>query len=188
MVAGPPDAEVRQALPAAFEARYGIAWNISAPAAPIRPTSCARNAAARIYTVDAVLAGINTMFSGAATREKMLAPLKPELLLPEVTEGKNWKRGSLWFVDPEQQIRPAPVQHRARGLHDQYPGGEAGRAAQGHGSARSEMERQRSPSWTRRVAEPAATKRANFYALFGEDYVKKLLVDQKPVFSPTRAN
>jgi hypothetical protein len=40
VVAGPPDAQVRQALPAAFEERYGFAWNISVPAAPIRQTSC----------------------------------------------------------------------------------------------------------------------------------------------------
>ena len=33
-------------------------------------------------------------------REKMLAPLKPELILPEVVDGSKWKRGSPWFVDP----------------------------------------------------------------------------------------
>ena len=36
-------------------------------------------------------------------REKMLQPLRPALLLPEVLDGSNWKKGKLWFTDPEEQ-------------------------------------------------------------------------------------
>ena len=35
--------------------------------------------------------------------EKMIDPLKPLLILPEVTEESKWKRGKPWFIDPEEQ-------------------------------------------------------------------------------------
>jgi iron(III) transport system substrate-binding protein len=33
----------------------------------------------------------------------MLDPIRPELFTPEAVEGSNWRRGSLWFMDPEDQ-------------------------------------------------------------------------------------
>ena len=34
---------------------------------------------------------------------KMLDPLKPVLILPEVVDPAKWKRGKLWFMDPEEK-------------------------------------------------------------------------------------
>src|SRR4051812_16236074 len=102
VVAGPPDTQVRQLLPAAFEARYGIKMEYITGRGSDQSTKLRRERDAGVFAVDAVLAGSQTMFT-VLHREKMLAPLKPEFILPEVTDGKNWKRGSLWFMDPEQQ-------------------------------------------------------------------------------------
>jgi ABC-type Fe3+ transport system substrate-binding protein len=33
----------------------------------------------------------------------MLDPLKPALILPEVVDPKEWKRGKPWFIDPEER-------------------------------------------------------------------------------------
>ena len=102
VVAGPPDTQVRQTLPAAFEARYGIKMEYVTGRGSDQAAKLRREREAGLYTTDAVLAGSQTMFT-VLHREKMLAPLKPELILPEVTDGRNWLRGSLWFPDPEQQ-------------------------------------------------------------------------------------
>ena len=102
VVTGPPDAQVRQALPAAFEARYGIRMEYLSARGTDQANKLRREKEAGVFSVDAVIAGIQTTAT-VLYAEKMLAPLKPELILPEVTDGKNWKRGSLWFLDPEQQ-------------------------------------------------------------------------------------
>ena len=35
--------------------------------------------------------------------EKMLAPLRPALVLPEVLDPTKWRAGKLWFTDPEER-------------------------------------------------------------------------------------
>jgi iron(III) transport system substrate-binding protein len=102
VVAGPPDTQVRQLLPAAFEARYGIKMEYVSARGTDQAIKLRREREAGIYAVDATLAGIQTT-SSVLFAEKMLAPLQSELILPEVTEGKYWRRGSIWFIDPEQQ-------------------------------------------------------------------------------------
>src|SRR5215475_6470119 len=95
-------AAARQALPAAFKARYGIALEYISARSTDSATRLRSERTAGIYTVDAAIAGIQTMAT-VYYREKMLDPLKPVLVLPEVLDGSKWKRGALWFADPEQQ-------------------------------------------------------------------------------------
>jgi len=102
VVAGPPDTQVRQALPAAFRARYGIALEYISARSTDSATRLRAERAAGIYAVDAAIAGIQTMAT-VYYREKMLEPLRPVLILPEVVEGSHWKKGKLWFSDPEQE-------------------------------------------------------------------------------------
>ncbi len=184
VVAGPPDTQVRQALPAAFEARYGIKMEYITGRGSDQGSKLRREREAGIYSVDAVLAGSQTMFT-VLYREKMLAPLKPELILPEVTDGKNWKRGSLWFPDPEQkyvlrifntvreafmvntnQVKPQDLR-KFSDLLD--------------------------PKWKGKIAflDPArsgtgSNQIAMLYEQLGESFIKKLLVDQDPMISRER--
>src|SRR5581483_8438505 len=102
VMAAPPDAEVRKLLPEAFKKRFGITMEYLSARSTDSAVKMRAERAAGIYTVDAVLAGNQTMFL-VLLPEKMLAPLKPELILPEVTNGANWKRGSMWFPDPEER-------------------------------------------------------------------------------------
>ncbi len=55
-----------------------------------------------MYSVDVFMSGLGTTVN-VLYPEKMIDPLKPLLLLPEVTDGKNWKRGKPWFIDPDGQ-------------------------------------------------------------------------------------
>jgi iron(III) transport system substrate-binding protein len=184
VVAGPPDAEVRKLLPAAFEARYGIRMEYISGRGTDQANKLRRERGAGAYTVDAVVAGNQTMFS-VLYAEKMLAPLKPELILPEVTEGKYWKRGSLWFADPEQKyilrifntVREAFIvntrevdEKDLRKFSDLL-----------------------NPKWKGKlsfldpsVAGTGANQVALLYTLFGEDFIRRIFIDQQPLISRER--
>jgi iron(III) transport system substrate-binding protein len=184
VVAGPPDAQVRQALPAAFEARYGIRMEYISARGTDQVAKLQRERGAGIYAVDAVLAGNQTLFS-VMLPEKMLAPLKPELILPEVTEGQYWKRGSLWFADPEQNyiLRIFNTVREAFIINTDL--------------VREKDLRRFSdlldPKWKGKIsfldpsmAGTGANQCAFLYKQFGENFVKTLFVDQKPLISRER--
>src|SRR6201988_3503377 len=63
VVAGPPDTEVRQTLPAAFEARFGIKMEYLSARGTDQGIKLRRDREAGIYAIDAVLAGIQTTSS-----------------------------------------------------------------------------------------------------------------------------
>jgi len=184
VVAGPPDTQVRQALPASFEARYGIKMEYISGRGSDQGAKLRREREAGIYAVDAVLAGSQTMFT-VLHREKMLAPLKPELILPEVTGGTNWKRGSLWFPDPEQQyvLRIFNTVREAFMVNTKE-------VRDGEIRKYSDL---LAPKWKGKISflDPArsgtgSNQVAMIYEQFGEDFVKKLLVDQNPMISRER--
>jgi iron(III) transport system substrate-binding protein len=184
VVVAPPDAEVRKLLPEAFKKRFGITMEYVSARSTDSATRLRVERAAGIYSADAVLAGNQTMFS-VLYREKMLAPLKPELILPEVTDGSKWKRGGLWFAEPEQQyvlrifntVREAFIintdevkPNDLRSFHDLLE-----------------------PKWKGRIssldptlAGTGGNQAALLYAQFGPDFVKRLYIDQKPMISRDR--
>lgn len=184
VVTGPPDAQVRKLLPEAFKKRYGIAMEYQSARGSDSANKMRAERAAGIYTADAALAGSNTMFT-VMLRENMLAPLRPELILPEVTEGKNWKRGSIWFVDPEEKyvLRLFSTVNEAFWINtDEVKPGEL-----------RNVKDLLNPRWKGKIAfmDPTvagtgANQAANLYAFFGEDFVKKLFIDQKTTFSRER--
>ena len=184
VVAGPPDAEVRQALPAAFEARYGIKMEYLTGRGSDQSNRLRRERGAGAYTIDAVIAGNQTMFS-VLYPEKMLAPLQPELILPEVTEGRNWRRGSLWFADPEQKyiLRIFNTVREAFIINTREV---------------NEKELRRfsdllNPKWKGKlsfldpsIAGTGANQVALLYTLLGEDFIRKVFIDQQPMISRER--
>src|SRR5262249_49557460 len=98
---GPPDARVRQELPAAFKARFGVTLEYVGSRSGETAARLRAEQAAGLYTVDVAFAGSDTM-SAVFYAEKMLAPLRPTLILPEALEPSNWTRGKLWFSDAEE--------------------------------------------------------------------------------------
>jgi iron(III) transport system substrate-binding protein len=181
VVSGPPSTELRKALPAAFKARYGI--NIEYLGG--RSTeSAARMRAERqagIYSIDVVFAGIQSM---ALTfhREKMLQPLKPALQLPEVLDGSKWKKGKLWFADPEEQY----ILRLANTVTTMF---HINTAEVKPGDIRS-VKDMLDPKWKGKIAlqDPTipgsgSNQAAHLYYQHGEDFVKRLYVDQKPMIS-----
>jgi iron(III) transport system substrate-binding protein len=66
--------------------------------------------AAGQYTVDVILGGAAGLYTHAYP-EKMLDPLAPALVHPEVTDPSRWLSGRVWFMDPEQQYILRLSQH-----------------------------------------------------------------------------
>jgi ABC-type Fe3+ transport system substrate-binding protein len=184
VVAGPPDAQVRKELPEAFEARYGIKMEYISARGTDQANKLRRERGAGVYAVDAILAGNQTLFS-VLLPEKMLAPLKPEIILPEVTDGKYWKRGSLWFADPEQQyiLRIFNTVREAFMINTREVKS---------GDLRKFTDLL-DPKWKGKisfldpsVAGTGGNQGALLYTLFGEEFMKKLFVDQQPMITRER--
>src|SRR6201991_1854328 len=102
VVAGPPSQELRRAMPAAFKARYGITMEYIGGRSTELASRLRAERQAGIHSLDVVFAG-NESMATVFYREKMLQPLRPALVLPEVTDGAKWKKGKLWFSDPDDK-------------------------------------------------------------------------------------
>jgi hypothetical protein len=101
VIIAPPDRQVREALPAAFKARYDITVEYLGGRSSETAARMRTERQAGVYTVDVALSGIQTM-AAIFYREKMLDPIDDTVLIhPDVTQGKYWKTGKPWFMDPE---------------------------------------------------------------------------------------
>jgi iron(III) transport system substrate-binding protein len=115
-------------------------------------------------------------------REKMLQPLKPALQLPEVLDGKNWKTGKLWFADPEEQYILRLANTVTMMFHintDLVKPGEL-----------QTVKDLLNPKWKGKIAlqDPTvpgsgSNQAAHLYLQHGDDFIRKLYVDQKPVIT-----
>jgi iron(III) transport system substrate-binding protein len=100
-VVGSPDPVMRNEVIPAFEKRYpGIKVDYLAGRSAEIVERVKLERASGIYAVDAYLSGPDTQYN-ILHAEKLIDPLQPHLILPEVTEGRNWKPGKLWFMDTD---------------------------------------------------------------------------------------
>ena len=168
-------------LPAAFKARFGV--NLEYIGGPASATIARLHAErlAGIHSLDVTLAGIQTIAT-VFYREALLDPIRPLLILPEVLDGSKWKRGSLWFMDPEQQyvlrLVSSELEQFSVNTSQVKPGDLR--------AARDLID----PKWKGRIATHDPTvpgtgsnHAAQLYVQLGEAFAKGLYVDQKPVIS-----
>jgi len=184
VVTAPPDTQVRQTLPAAFKARFGITLEYISARSTDSATRLRAERAAGIYSADAVLAGIQTM-STVLYREKMLDPLRPALILPDVLDGSKWKHGKLWFADPEQQyvLRIFNTISRAFTINTREINPTTLRAA------RDLLD----PKWKGKIAfmDPTisgtgSNQAAQLYIQFGEEFIRRMFIDQHTMITRDR--
>jgi ABC-type Fe3+ transport system substrate-binding protein len=135
---------------------------------------------AGIYSTDVFLGGIDTMVS--LYQEKMLDTLKPVLVLPEVVDPSKWKKGKLWFMDPEERYILRVLNYVGQDL---YVNSRFVKLEE-FGSIKDLLD----PRWKGKISSDDPTvagsgfmSAVQLYLRFGEEFVKKLYVDQKPVFS-----
>lgn len=135
-----------------------------------------------IYAVDVFLVGI-TQMARILYPEKMLEPLQPMLILPEVVDPSKWKTGKPWFIDPEGKYVLRPFQRVTQmiSINTDYVKPEEIR------SSKDLL----NPKRRGKIAtdDPAASSGTgttiadHFYFQLGEEFVKRLYIDQKSVRS-----
>ena len=185
VVNGPADPVLRQKLPARFKKKFGVAveW-ISGQGSSTTAQRLLTERRVGITTVDVFFAGIQTM-STILYRRKVLDPIKPVLILPEVVDPSKWKAGKLWFVDPDEKyiLRLVNNVSSLLAINTKYVKPEQFRS----------IKDLINPRWKGKIAVDDPTvpgggsnKAAILYLQFGEEFIKKLYIDQKPGFSRNR--
>jgi iron(III) transport system substrate-binding protein len=181
VVLGPSDPVVKREIPAKFTARFGIPVEYLGGFGGEVAARLRTERLAQVYTMDVFLTGIGT----AATilyPEKMLDPIVPHLIFPEVVDTSKWKKGKLWFVDPEeryilrlfntvselffvnaQHVKPEEFQSIRDLLHPKWKGKIGLLDPTGTG--------------------PGPGVPARLYLELGDEFVKRLYIDQKPAIT-----
>src|SRR5687767_15065550 len=184
VVIGPPDATVRKALPDAFQKKYGIQVEYIGGRGTETSAKLRAERGSGIYSVDIAFGGSDSMAS-TYYGEKFIAPLRPELIDPEVTDPKKWRKGKLWFSDPEDKyvlrlfntagpivfinttlVKPGELKSAQDLLDPKWKG--------------------KISAHDPRVAGSGIGQATRFYLQFGEDFLRKLYVDQQPTIQRDR--
>lgn len=184
VVAGSPDPVMRLEVIPKFSARFGISVEFIAGRSSQIAARVRTERGAGIYSVDVFLSGPDTT-ANVLYGEKMIDPLKPLLLLPEVLDPSKWKKGKPWFIDSEEKfvLRPFSSVANLFFINTDYVRPEELR------SSKDLL----NPKWRGKISteDPTTTGAganlaSRFYNQLGEEFVKKLYIDQKPVSTRER--
>ena len=184
VVTGDPDPVMRKEIPARFTAKYGIPveWIGGRGGQIAAKLRVERRAGA--YSIDVFMAGIGTA-ANILYKEKMIDPLKPALILPEVTDPSKWKKGRQPFVDPEEKYILRLLNYVVAILY-------INTTQVRRGDIKS-MKDLLDPKWKGKimtrdpsVSGSGSNDATKLYLMFGEEFVKRLYVDQKPIISRNR--
>jgi iron(III) transport system substrate-binding protein len=184
VVVGSPDPVMRGEIIPKFQARYGIPVEFLAGRSSEVAARLRTERAAGIYAVDVFLSGPDTTAT-VFYPEKMLDPLKPLLVLPEVVDGSKWKRGKPWFVDPEEKfvLRPFSSVASLFFINTDFVKPDEIKS----------IKDLLNPKWKGKISteDPTTTGAganlaARLHHEFGPDFIKKLYLEQKPVSTRER--
>jgi iron(III) transport system substrate-binding protein len=179
VVAGSPDPVMRNEIMPKFKERYGIGIEFLAGRSSEITARVKTERASGIYSVDVYLAGPDTTAT-TLYADKMIDPLRPLLVMPEVVDGTKWKGGKVWFADPEERFAARPFSSVATMLFINTDHVKAEEMR----SAKDLL----NPKWRGKISseDPTTTgsganAAARFYHDLGEDFVRKLYIEQKTV-------
>jgi iron(III) transport system substrate-binding protein len=185
VVVGSPDPVMRHEIIPAFEARYGVKVEYLATGSSSQTAGRIRTErSSGIYSVDVFMSGLGTTVN-ILYPEKIIDPLKPLLILPEVTDNSKWKRGSPMFIDPEGQYILMLFSNVDSHFYINTEFVQPGEIK----SAKDLLD----PKWKGKIAteDPAssgsgANTAGHFLAELGPEFVKQLYVGQNPGISRDR--
>jgi iron(III) transport system substrate-binding protein len=185
-VVGSPDPVMRNEVIPAFEKRYpGIKVDYLAGRSAELVERVKLERGSGIFSTDVYLSGPDTQY-GVLWAEKLIDPIAPNLIRPDVTEGKNWKPGKIRYMDKDG----AYVMRLFDSLDsiifinlDHVKKEEMTKATD-----------LLNPKWQGKISSEDPTSdrgsggntAANIYSQLGGDFVKKLYVDQKVQYSRDR--
>ena len=184
VVVGSPDPVMRNEIIPRFTKQFGIQVEYVVGSSSQLAGRIATERQSGIYSVDVYLSGAGTTVT-TLYPNKMLDPLKPLLIHPDVTDGKKWKRGAPAFIDPEGQyimmlfstvndtlfintdfVKPEEMRHVNDLINPKWKG--------------------KISSQDPRLGGSGANTAVHFYVGMGPEYVKKVYVDQQPTYSRDR--
>jgi len=184
VVAGSPDPVMRNEILPRFKARFGVPMEFLAGRSSEIAARVRTERSAGIHSIDVFLSGPDTT-ANTLYGERLIAPLKPLLLLPEVVDPSKWKRGKPWFIDPEESfvLRPFRSVTDLLFINTDYV-------------ALSELRSSKDllhPKWRGKISteDPTTTGAganlaSRFLLQLGAEFVKRLYLDQKPVSTRDR--
>jgi iron(III) transport system substrate-binding protein len=185
VVVGSPHPEMRNEIIPRFTARFGIPVDFIAGKSGENVERVRIERASGIFAADAFMVGASTSIN-VLYAERLIDPLLPLLVLPEVADGAKWKTGKPPFIDPEGRyiLRLFSTIDTLVFINTDQVKSEEMRS----------VDDLLNPKWKGKISTEDPTldsgsggnKAANFYSQLGAEFVRKLYVDQKPVISRNR--
>ncbi|MEX0752796.1 MAG: extracellular solute-binding protein [Xanthobacteraceae bacterium] len=184
VIAGSPDPVMRKEIIPKFTSQFGITVDFITGRSSEIGSRLRTEREAGIHSIDILLPGLRSTTS-ILYPEKMLDPVKPMLIRPDVVDPAKWKTGEPWFIDPEKKYVLRLFSSVSGVFHintDQVKPDEM-----------KTPDDLLNPKWRGKIStdDPAAAGRgantaAILYTYFGEEFVKKLYLDQNPMISRNR--
>lgn len=103
VVAGSPDPVMRNEIIPKFRTRFGISVELIAGRSSDIGARIRTERQAGIYSLDVFLSGLRSM-TAIMYPEKMLDPLKPVLVLPEVVSPSSGRKGGFGFLTRKKNM------------------------------------------------------------------------------------
>jgi len=180
VVAASPHPAVRRMLPAAFKKKFGITLEYLGTRTSQTAARLRAERRARLYTLDVIFGGAGSL-ANILYAEKMIDPLRPMLVLPEVLDPKAWRKGKIWFIDPEEKyiLRLFNTVSGNLYINTDHVNPTEFR------SAKDLL----NPKWKGKIAvlDPrSGNGPAIYYTYFGEEFIKKFYIHQKPAVTRSR--
>lgn len=184
VVAGYPDPVMRREVVPMFRSRFGIAVEFVSGRSAEIAAKLRFERRAGLYSIDIFLGSVNTTVN-VLYAEKMIDPLKPSLIHAKAVDPSKWKTGKLWFIDPGEKyvLRPFRTIRSLFHINTDYVKPDEIRSS-------ADL---LNPKWRGKIStdDPTApgggsAKAGHFYHQLGEEFVKRLYFDQKPVRSRNR--
>ena len=170
----------RQNAVATFAKRFGFDLEMRVLEGAELTTVVGRECAAGRASIDVLLGGLSELIS--VFPKGCLAPLKPRLILDEVSNAKNWKGGALKWTDAEGQYFLQSS--------DQVYGSLIVNSNLVKAKEITAIKDLLKPQYTGKIASYDPRKSGAgqsdatyWYAALGEDFVRQLFVDQKVVYT-----
>jgi iron(III) transport system substrate-binding protein len=169
----------RQVIPPAFKEDFGIDVEVLVGPSSQLVSRLKLEQSSGLHSVDVTIGGADTMYQ-SFYGEKLIAPMQPLLINPDVLKGANWTVGKPWFMDPDGQyilrisngltgttavntklVNPADITSATDLLKPQFKGKMA-------------------------TFDPTINGAGGQHAAYleyklGPDFIKKLYVDQQPI-------
>jgi ABC-type Fe3+ transport system substrate-binding protein len=176
-VAAFPSPEARKRIPDAFKKAFGIDVEYVGGRSSQQAERLSRERTAGLHTLDVFIGGPDTM----ATRvfaEKMLDPIEPVLIHPDVRDKSKWVKGKPWFFDSEEK-------HMLR-LLDQVSHNVSINTKFVRGAEIKSIDELLDPNWKGKIAALDPTRAgsgsnvaAYWLHLFGREFILKFYLGQK---------